>query len=62
MVVYRPDRLAESILGLHESLTIPSLATLIGGIDSLESIPGLHKHLKIRAPYSYSVPSPHRLF
>jgi hypothetical protein len=42
-------------------------ATQAGGIHSLESIPGLHKRLKIRAggpvrqPYSYSVPSPQRL-
>ncbi len=32
-----------------DSLKIPALATFACGIDSLESIPGLHKRLKIRA-------------
>ncbi len=36
-------------MGSLKGLQIRALATKAGGIHSLESIPRLHKHLKIRA-------------
>jgi hypothetical protein len=42
-------------------LKIPALATKAGEIHSLESIPGLHKHLKIRALIGIQAAKWHRI-